>query len=244
MLIKQPQHFFYWFWSDLILGSYFLVFFISATGAAIRLSFDRLTQYNKAKQLEAEKASSELELLKEQINPHFLFNALNTIYYKIDRSNTSGRETLQRFSSMLRYQLYDCDKPFVEIENELSFIKSYIELQRERLNKNYTINYRGLDDVKNITISPFLLLPMVENCFKHVSDYPVRENIITIDCIFRDSIFLFRTCNTITPKTDLKTEGIGLVNVKRRLQLIYPGMHELIITETPDTFEAILKLTC
>jgi two-component system, LytTR family, sensor kinase len=240
----RQEHYFYWFWADLIFGSFTLVFFITSVGAAIRLAFDRLKEFNKAEQLKKEKALTELELLKDQINPHFLFNALNTIYYKIDRKNVEGRETLQRFSNMLRYQLYECNKPRVEIENELSFIKSYIELQKERLNKNYTVNYNGFEEINGIHISPFLLLPLVENCFKHVSDYPEKENSIIINCKLEKDIFWFTTLNTTTIDQDKKETGIGLENIKKRLQLIYPNKYELEIKNTVELFSTKLKLVC
>ncbi|MFM9837501.1 MAG: sensor histidine kinase [Cyclobacteriaceae bacterium] len=241
---SEQEHYFYWFWADLIFGSFTLVFFITSVGVAIRLAFDRLKESNKAEQLTKEKALTELELLKEQINPHFLFNALNTIYYKIDRNNTEGRETLQRFSNMLRYQLYECNKLLVEIENELSFIKSYIELQKERLNKNYTVNYTGFEEIKGVLVSPFLLLPLVENCFKHVSDYPEKENNITINCKLEKDIFWFTTLNTKASDQVSKESGIGLANIKKRLQLIYPNKYELEIKNTVELFSVKLKLVC
>jgi two-component system LytT family sensor kinase len=246
-IARYPGHYYYWFWADLVFGSYFLVFFIPATGAAIRLAFDRIRALNLVEKLQKEKALSELELLKHQINPHFLFNALNTIYYKIDRGNPSARETLERFSSMLRYQLYECDAPFVEVEKELSFLLSYVHLQRERLNDNYTITCWGLEEVKGFSISPFLLMPLVENCFKHVSSDPERGNYISIECRAKGNSFFFRTGNThITTASERpdKKAGIGLENVKKRLDLLYPGRHELIMKERPGYYETTLTVQC
>jgi len=244
---RSPGHYYYWFWADLVFGSYFLVFFIPATGAAIRLAFDRIRALNIVEKLQKEKALSELELLKHQINPHFLFNALNTVYYKIDRTNPSARETLQRFSNMLRYQLYECNTAFVDVEKEMSFLSSYIQLQRERLNDNYTITCWGLEEVKGFIISPFLLMPLVENCFKHVSSDPKRGNYISIECRTEGSSLFFHTGNTClttaTGSPDKKT-GIGLENVKRRLDLLYPNRHELIIKERPGFCDVILKIQC
>ncbi|HZE82764.1 MAG TPA: histidine kinase [Puia sp.] len=239
---RSQKHFFYWFWADLVFGSYFMIFFISATGAAVRLAFDRIKALNKVERLQKEKALSELETLRAQIHPHFLFNALNTIYYKIDRSNPQARATLQRFSNMLRYQLYDCNKPFIEVEKEFLFIQSYVELQQERMNNNYRITCMGFDEMKGFVISPFLLMPLVENCFKHVSDHREEENRISIDCGMEDNTFWLRTCNTVATDTGTGSTGIGLKNIRQRLQLIYPGKHELIIAANPGSFEARLKL--
>jgi two-component system LytT family sensor kinase len=246
-IARYPGHYYYWFWADLVFGSYFLVFFIPATGAAVRLAIDRIRALNLVEKLQKEKALSELELLKHQINPHFLFNALNTVYYKIDRVNTSARETLERFSNMLRYQLYECNTAFVEVEKEMAFLLSYILLQRERLNDNYTISCWGLEDVKGIVISPFLLMPLVENCFKHVSSDPERGNYISLECRVTGNSFFFRTGNTCiiptTVRADEKT-GIGLENVKKRLELLYPNRHELIMKERPGYYQTTLTLEC
>jgi two-component system, LytTR family, sensor kinase len=259
-IARYQKHYFYWFWADLVFGSYFMIFFIAATGAAVRLAFDRIRALNKVQELQKEKAMSELELLKRQINPHFLFNALNTIYYKIDRANGQARETLQLFSNMLRYQLYECDKPFIEVEKELGFISSYIELQKGRLNDNYTVICKGLDEVNGFVISPLLLMPLIENCFKHVSNYPEHMNSIAIECHAEATVFCFTTCNTADnagdrmidagvpddphsgDKREIHRNGIGLENVRRRLELIYPGRHELITRIGQGYYEAVLQL--
>ena len=241
-LARYQEHYFYWFWADLVFGSYFMIFFVAATGAAVRLAFDRIGALNKLEKLQKEKALSELELLKYQINPHFLFNALNTIYYKIDRQNGSARVMLQRFSDMLRYQLYECNEPFVMVELEMSFIRSFIALQQERLNDNYRVGYMGLDEVKGFFISPFLLMPIVENCFKHVSGYSEMENTISIRCVREDRFFRLHTSNS-TNKAGLDgNNGIGLENVRKRLELMYPDKHQLITEQKPGIFEVTLQL--
>lgn len=241
---QYQEHYFYWFWADLIFGSFILVFFVSSVGAAVRLAFDRIRESNKVELLEKEKIMTELERLKHQLNPHFLFNALNTIYYKIDRTNADGRQTLQEFSDMLRYQLYECNKKYVEIENELSFIQTYIKLQKERLNTNYSVVIEGFETVKDILISPFLLLPLVENCFKHVSNFPEKENKIKIGCFIENGFFYFTTQNTTATEPDSNEDGIGLENVRKRLLLIYPDNYELNITRKAHYFETELKLAC
>ncbi|MDP4149797.1 MAG: histidine kinase [Bacteroidota bacterium] len=241
---RSQGHYFYWFWADLVFGSYFMVFFISSVGAAVQLAVGRLQAEHQLEKIQKEKAMSELELLKQQINPHFLFNALNTIYYKIDRSNVPARETLQRFSNMLRYQLYECNHPFVEVEKELSFIRSYIDLQRERLNDNYRITCEGIDEVKGFSISPFLLMPIIENCFKHVAGHPDKLNAIDISCCVEGNTFRLQTRNSVSGEQDPApgTEGIGLENVRRRLGHLYAGRHELTSRRNEERYEATLVL--
>ena len=244
-LARYHEHYFYWFWADLVFGSYFLVFLVSVVGAAIRLAIGKLQSLNLIERLQKEKALSELELLKHQINPHFLFNALNTVYYKIDRGNGPARETLQRFSNMLRYQLYECDQGLVEVEKELDFIGAYIDLQKERLNDNYTIECSGLGEVRGFLIAPFLLMPLVENCFKHVSGHPVGSglaNRIAVVCSVEGSTFWLRTCNSVGYGGLVDQGGIGLENMRRRLELLYPGRHGLVIRAGEVFFEAELSL--
>ncbi len=238
------EHYFYWFWADLIFGSYFMVFFISAVGAAVQLAIGRMQAQHQLDQVQREKALSELEFLKQQVNPHFLFNALNTVYYKIDRSNGQARETLQRFSNMLRYQLYECNNTLVEVEKELLFLRSYVDLQKERLNDNYKITCGDMDGIQDFLISPFLLVPLIENCFKHVSGHPDRENTIFIDCRMEEGTFRLYTRNSIVegPEQGSGGGGIGLENVRRRLALVYPGRHELTTGRKGLFYEALLRI--
>jgi two-component system, LytTR family, sensor kinase len=243
-LARYQEHYFYWFWADLVFGSYFMVFFVSSIGAAVRLAISRMQAMNLVERLQKEKAMSELALLKHQINPHFLFNALNTVYYKIDRRNGAARETLQRFSNMLRYQLYECEQSLVEVEKELDFIGAYVDLQKQRLNDNYTISCTGVDGISGFLIAPFLLMPLVENCFKHVSGHPVGSglrNTISIGFVVEGSAFTLRACNSVGEAVD--QGGIGLENMRRRLELVYPGRHGLVIRAGTDLFEAELSLT-
>lgn len=237
---------FFLFWRLFKMGGV-QVLFIAATGAGIRLALDRVRALNRLEKLQKEKAWTELDLLKHQINPHFLFNALDTVYYKINEANPSARETLQLFSNMLRYQLYECNAPFVDVEKELSFLSSYILLQREGLNVNYTISCWGLEGVKGFMISPFLLMPLVENCFKHVSSNPERGNYISVECRAEGSSFYFHTGNTFIGNPSghpEKNTGIGLEYVRRRLDLLYPDRHELTIKERPGYYDVTLRIQC
>ena len=145
--------------------------------------------------LEKQRLSSELLLLKHQINPHFLFNALNTVYYKIDKSNLAARKILEQFSSLLRYQLYECNMPTVLVENEMAFLQNYIEVQAQRLNGEVNIICRGFKDVKGCQISPYLLIPLVENCFKHVSASEQNSHIL-IECGLEGHSFWLYAENT------------------------------------------------
>jgi LytS/YehU family sensor histidine kinase len=192
--------------------------------------------------LEKERSNAELEMLKNQINPHFLFNALNTIYYKIDKTNIPARLMVEQFSSLLRYQLYECNEAEVAIEQELKFIADYIELQRERLSQKVTIICPDLKNVKDFFIAPFILMPLVENCFKHVSQHRNKENTITVSCKKEDGYFYFGTINTINENGAHNKPGIGLTNVAKRLDLVYPEKYSLLTEIGGEMFKLRLKI--
>jgi two-component system, LytTR family, sensor kinase len=243
MVAKYRNHYVYWFWSDLVFGSYFLVAFISTAGCSIRLAFDRLVAERKAEEIGKEKIRAELDSLKNQINPHFLFNALNTIYYQIDKTNLDARKILEQFSSLLRYQLYECGNNEVPIEREAEFLSNYIDLQRSRFAGTCKIESAGLSQIKGFSIPPYLLSPLIENCFKHVSGAPGSESFIDIKCLYKDDWFSLEATNSVSGKLGKAAGGIGLNNVRKRLALSYPdNAYTLAIHDDVDIFKLELKL--
>jgi two-component system LytT family sensor kinase len=194
------------------------------------------------RKIELEKLNTELEYLKAQINPHFLFNSLNTVFFQIDKQNALARETLSKFSDMLRYQLYECNGKEIPVEKEIRYLKNYVELQRLRKDENYDIRFSCADGLTNFTLSPLLLIPFVENAFKHVSHFSDRKNVIEIDVMKTGDQLQLKIFNTKDPRPQTINGGIGLTNVKRRLELLYGGRHTLNVTETPDSFEVTLTL--
>ncbi len=192
--------------------------------------------------IELEKLNTELEYLKAQINPHFLFNSLNTVYFQIDKQNAQARETLSKFSDMLRYQLYECNGKEIAVEKEIRYLKNYVELQRLRKDENYDIKFSCSDELVNFTLPPLLLLPFVENAFKHVSHFNDKRNEIRIDVRRSGDHFQLRVSNTKDPKSTNTNGGIGLKNVKRRLELLYKDRYRLDMVEKPESFEVQLDL--
>ena len=241
-IARYKEHYFYWFWSDLVMGSYFLISFIALGGFAIRLSFDRIITARRLETADKERTLAELETLKNQINPHFLFNALNTIYYKIDRANSPARQMVDQFSSLLRYQLYECNEAEVKIEKELQFIADYFGLQKERLSPNIAVTCSDLKLVTGFSIAPFILMPLLENCFKHVAQGPDSQSIIDVRCSVADNWFFFETTNTCGQAPHNNTAGLGLANVRKRLALIYPQKHVLATENTGELFKLLLKI--
>ncbi|MFT3933828.1 MAG: histidine kinase [Chitinophagaceae bacterium] len=219
-------------------------FLLVSTAAAIKLLFDYASAQRRIGALAKEKAETELQFLKSQVNPHFLFNSLNAIYFLIDKQNNAARETLLQFSDLLRYQLYDCNDDSVAIEKELAYLASYVKLQQLRKGDNYDVELKIDDTVKGFSITPLLLIPFVENAFKHLSNHPEKTNFVHIALAMQHSQLLFSISNSKEKNgvTD-RTGGIGLANVKRRLELIYPGKHFLAIDNTENIFAVNLHLT-
>jgi two-component system LytT family sensor kinase len=193
-----------------------------------------------------ENATAELNFLKSQINPHFVFNSLNSVYFLIDKQNAAARDSLEKFSDMLRYQLYECGTNQVSIEKEIDYLKDYIDLQRLRREDNCIIDLRISSGLKGFQIAPLLLIPFVENAFKHLSHYNHGDNQVTIHLEKEDGAMTLAVSNTTEEKGNnpgpLNPGGIGLRNVRRRLELLYPGRHSLVINKLPDRFGIFLKL--
>ncbi len=217
------------------------LFYVSFS-VALQLSREWYAQREVIRKIEFEKINTELEYLKAQINPHFLFNSINTIYFQIDKHNTRARETLSAFSEMLRYQLYECNEQEVAIEKEVAYLKHYVDLQRMRKDENYRIDFSESGMV-GFRIAPMLLIPFIENAFKHVSHFPsgneIRIKLDNADGVFR--MVVFNTTDTAMLKSETR-QGIGLKNVKRRLELLYNGRHNLQVDDSSAGFEVSLQL--
>jgi two-component system LytT family sensor kinase len=224
---------------NISIGIFYLAFSV-----ALHLSKEWYIQRKRIQQIEMEKLNTELEYLKSQINPHFVFNSINTIYFQIDKQNVTARETLSRFSEMLRYQLYECNGKEIPIEKELMYLQNYVALQRVRKDDNYKITFECNDAVRDFTIAPLLMIAFVENAFKHVSNYTDQDNEITITLNKIDTLFVLNVVNTKDriQSNGKDTGGIGLKNVKRRLDLLYNGRHTLTIQDQPDKYSVELHI--
>lgn len=191
-----------------------------------------------------ENLQTELKLLKSQINPHFLFNSLNNIYAlsAIDTSKT--QQSISYLSDMLRYVLYECERPFVMLQNEIDYIENYLKLFSLKSSQKYPIDFKFQVSKTSVKIAPMLLIPFVENALKHSHIENINDSFIHIDLYADDSLILFKISNKIASKNMAKDEvgGIGLENVKRRLSLLYPENHSLFISEIEGIFKVELSL--
>ena len=221
-------------------------FLLVSTGAAFKLLIDYAKAQRRMGEMAKEKAEAELGFLKSQINPHFLFNSINAVYFLIDKNNAEARQALHKFSDMLRYQLYEIKDEKIPIEKEISFIRDYIDVQRLRREANCSIKLNVDNNVHGFFIEPLLLVPFVENSFKHLSHYSSgRMNEINIDIARQNGEMTFVIGNTTEGKqvNEIKQQGgIGLPNVKRRLELLYPQKYNLDIHQHDGWFDVELKM--
>ena len=227
-----------------IYNNFVTQFFLVLASIGLKSVFDYLRLQKKMAEVAREKAEAELNFLKSQINPHFLFNSLNSVYFLIDKENADARQALNKFSDMLRYQLYECNDAKIPIEKEISYLKDYVALQKLRRESSDDVHFTCSENVRGFLIEPLLLMPFVENSFKHLSHFSNgKKNVVKITADRANGEFTFSVVNTIEYKSNKEpVGGIGLKNVKRRLELLYNGRHELQVHENGELFKVELKI--
>lgn len=241
MFNKRPDQFLYIFGINSLPST--------AASMTLAMSVKLAKNWLRAEQnrlvLEKEKVETELKYLKAQINPHFLFNTINSIFVLIHKNPDLASESLASFSEMLRYQLYECNDAEIPLGKELDFLENFIELESLRLNENQTelafdLNHQA---AQGISIAPFILLPFVENAFKHVSKSKAQANFIKMSLdIHEPKTLNLHLENSRNLEESNKTKGIGLQNIERRLNLIYPNKHYLNIDESANFFKVDLSI--
>ena len=196
---------------------------------------------NEAKQqAEHTGLTSQLELLKSQVHPHFLFNTLNNLYsLTLERSAEAPGVVLQ-LSGLLRYMLYECDATYVPLEKELEVINDYIKLEKIRYDERLDVSVTYSGELKNKMIAPLLLLPFLENSFKHGTSEQIEQCWISFDLNVTGNTMSLKLINSRYLSNDLTTRGIGLENVKKRLDLLYGAAYSLKIIPDEETFTVSL----
>ena len=194
--------------------------------------------------LTKEKANAELQLLKAQIHPHFLFNTLNNIYSFTLTKSPLAAELVQKLSDMLNYMITDCEQMMVPLEKEIHLLKDYIGLEKVRYGDRLDIQMHINGDYDNIMIVPLLMIPFVENCFKHGASMMRGKQWMHLIINTHENDLEFNLSNSkpVLQIVDKNKKGIGLLNVRKRLSLLYPGKHQLDINSTDNTFSVHLKI--
>lgn len=195
-------------------------------------------------ELMKERKQGEIDLLKSQVNPHFLMNTLNNLYSLVYQGSSNASDAVLKLSDLMRYMLYDTQTEFVSLENEIKYLKSFIELQMLRFTNKELVKFEIDGDPTGKLIAPMLLVPFVENAFKHGNKSNAGQG-ISIRMIIEDKRMTFEIENLKSSQTVEKVaeSGIGLNNIKKRLEYQYPGRHDLRISDSPKKFEVRLTLS-
>lgn len=203
---------------------------------------DRIETDNLQKEKQNENLKTELSFLRSQISPHFIFNVLNNMVALARMKSDKLEPTIYQLSSLLQYMLYETDEEKVSLQSEVEYLKSYIDLQKQRLFSESSVTTNFNVQEENHSIEPMLLIPFVENAFKHGNSFMQEPEInISLSAVNNQLHFLVENKYDIESKAKDKTSGIGLANVKRRLALLYPAIHTLHISDKDGRY--IVNLT-
>jgi len=222
--------------------------FGALTALSISTSFKLFKHYYlknlRNQQLQQENSEAQLRLLLAQVHPHFMFNTLNNIYSQAQEESPKSAKMILELSHILRYILDEGNKDRVPLENELQIVVDYLNLEKIRYDKKLELHYSFPNDVKDITIAPLLLLPLVENCFKHGASKMIDHPWINIKSELHNHIFSIKLMNGKKHKiiSDKYRKGKGIENVQRRLDLLYPNKHTIEIKEDLDVFVIDLNI--
>jgi two-component system LytT family sensor kinase len=229
-------HFWQYFLSTIFTSLLFLVL-----SAALKFTVDWVLNERIQRDLENQRLSAELAFLKSQINPHFLFNSLNSIYSLAYQRSETTPEAILKLSEIMRYMLYECNDNKVDLEKELQYLQNYIDLQKIRFANKAYIDFKIEGKVEDQQIVPLLLIAFIENAFKHgVANNPLTPIRLLID-VEEAHLHLYIQNKKHNNNRDA-SGGIGLNNVQRRLNLLYPGKYNLDIKDETDTYTVELSL--
>lgn len=198
-------------------------------------------QQDQVKNIQINQLQSELKYLRSQLNPHFLFNGLNTVYGFIDINNNQARDMMVQFSDLLRYNLYEADVDMVDLEKEIKYLKDYVALQKARSNDNIRVSLKVNYKNGGVKIAPLIFMTFVENAFKYVSRDDTAINTISI-CLNEDAGVVDFHCDNSFDGMEAAAGGIGLQNATRRLELLYKDHYQLDIKKLNNTFQVHLTV--
>jgi LytS/YehU family sensor histidine kinase len=192
---------------------------------------------NRWKQAERERITAELSHLKAQVNPHFLFNTLNSIYSLALEKSDDTADAVVRLSGMMRYVISEADKDFVSLEKEIRYVCDYVDLQKLRFGSAVHLDFKVVGDLTGKKIAPLILIPFVENAFKHGVN-PEIDSDILIHILIKDGRLEMIVKNKILPSVQQETlrNGLGVENTRNRLKHLYPSSHVLNIRESENEF--------
>lgn len=215
---------------------------IGIFGTTFRMLIEYIKEAQEKSELEKQNFKSEVSLLKNQLNPHFLFNTLNNIDSLITENQENASLALNKLSEIMRYMVYDSEKEMVPLEDEINYIKNYISLQKLRIKNEDIITFDIIGDTNGKVIAPMIFISFVENAFKHSSLKDREENKIKIKFELKDNLISFHCSNKIADIEKDKSSGVGLELVKKRLNLIYKNQHDININSSNGIFKVDLDI--
>ena len=218
-----------------------IALFLLLAGGMIRLAYSFIKSQNEKKSLENLNLNAEVNFLKSQINPHFLFNTLNSIYSQAHNKSEHTEYSILKLSELLRYVLYETGEERVLLEKDIQYINNYIDLQRIRLSSRITLRYNINGTLAGHIIAPLMLITFIENAFKHGISY-TQPSVIGIDITVFEKTLTLKVSNPVVKNDTFTQGGLGLKNVTRRLELLYPGKHTLTVSQTDNQYLVNLKL--
>lgn len=240
-----PDYYFISYHSNITLVTIFGVFLMVTT--LIKLSVDWFylnRNENRELKIRNQQIQTQLSVLRSQINPHFLFNSLNVIYALAIENKAETKDAIVQLSDILRYVIYDSKTELVALKDEVTLLKNYIAFQKFRQLQTDNIAFNTTIDNENYPIYPMLLLPLIENSFKYGIKGDINHTFIEIDLTQKENTFTFDIINNFI-ESPLETNGhsgVGLENIRKNLDIVYPKRHEFKITKTKDTFRVTLTL--
>lgn len=245
-LIDGNTHKICYFYEDkftvnVVLTTLFIVIFVGM----LKFAEGWLELEAKKKEIENEKLTSELRFLKAQINPHFLFNTLNNLYYLAFTNSPNTTEVIAKLSQMMRYMIYDSNHAKVPLVKEIEYMENYISLEKLRLNEPIPILFEVKGNIDGVLIAPLILISFLENAFKHGVSNNFSGSWIKADLVIEGMACVYTVANSklsINATHSDESSGIGLQNVKRRLELSYPDNFELEVEDTTEEYCVRLKL--
>jgi LytS/YehU family sensor histidine kinase len=207
-----------------------------------RIAIAYFTLKQQTEEILLQKSQAELNLLKSQVQPHFLFNALNSIYYRVYKVDPPSAGLIERLADIMRYFVDESPKDEVPVSTEVAFIENYIALERIRIRHGASVNFEKAYN-PDLRIPPMLLMTFVENVFKHGIDKSRRQNRVTISLVQQNDFLLFKTSNhKVDPEPGDQPHGFGIINLTKRLRMLYGEKFELTIDNEGELYTAFLKI--
>lgn len=239
----ERQHFYSTFYIvEVCVITLFITIFISM----LRFAADWFELAAKQKEIENERLLAELNFLKAQINPHFLFNTLNNLYYLAYTQSANTTEVIAKLSQMMRYMIYDSNYLQVPLTKEIEYMQNYVSLERLRLNDQIPISFSISGTTEGVLISPLIFITFLENAFKHGVSNNDKNAFVKLSLTLSGKQCVYTVENSKLPSTKPEAQeksGIGLQNVKRRLDLSYPDRYTLETEDKPDRYTVRLTIT-